>query len=1103
MKEFSFFEKCNFEEIKNLELEPLESLFENLEYLYIQYENDVEKINLIKKAYIFGKTVHQNQKRETGVLYFTHPVIVTLLMMPYKPSHELIIATLLHDTIEDFDDESIPILIKKKFGKIVLNIIDGVSKVSKKNLDKNTINILTLHKLFSFGSEDSRVLIIKIFDRLHNIITINGKKSIKKRLKKVEETMNIYIPAIEKLGLWQVKVLIENACMKALYNEKYEQHNNLLHHSKSIQKNVINSIKSIIQIPLNIYTKTYSMSYFLYKKENINYLPEKIFFVEILTSSKKRCYELLLLIRKMFPHKEETLKDYILHPKENGYRALHITSIIDSTYRIRIHILTKEMLEYNNSGIFCELRKNNYKLPFLSESSCNLLEKSSHKFISYLQGDVFIEKISVHNKEKGVILISKESTLLDIAILLYPNDFIYISKAYINNKEKDLYEKLKDNDIVNFTLGNKNSLDIKWIYYIKTPVAKEKLIEFLSLQKENKKLHIGYSILQKIFDDYNWGFVDNEINKYDELLLHFDLDTINDLYVYLAEGRILAHEIYIQILKIRKRNLSYAENLIYDFYNNLKYKKIFLSFESFINDFSELDNLVKKYCKKYNIDILKSEYQLDSGKIQGKLKIETFATEDKNNFLYALKYDPRINKVKILPSIYTFFIFFIFFALPVLFSFFVLNILVNGNEVSNIILYLSVLSVSFFNSIWYYYLTKYFNKTRYNSKVLLSFVVLNLIISIYYAYVFWIKEYDVYNLNFYFPLIVIIFSLILPVFFSKDENIIKEKQQKYSLEEYKEKQKQKIIGYLLRLGAVVIWGVEPLLFKYSSFSETSTANKVFLYSLGVVFSSLVLVFIYKFIEKYFKKNLLSKNLKIPFDKYLVTIILSSFLVTYFMSLSFNITSSTNYLILNNFSPIFALIIAFIFWRLEIPYLKNKISALLIFLVFFIGIIGVSSVLYDDFSNQSLSILGGIYALLAMIAEVILVISQIKYSKKISTYKGIILTGYIFLIISLTLLPFLFFQNLNISSSSILWGLLTGFLSGLAFSVNYEIFKRIDGFIAYLMLNLSIFISFFVEYIIFNEVKLTYYLILGAILTIGASIVAELINIQSEKKHIKY
>jgi guanosine-3',5'-bis(diphosphate) 3'-pyrophosphohydrolase len=1099
MKEISFFEKCSFEEIKNLELEPLEYLFENLEYLYIQYEKDIEKINLIKKAYIFGKTLHQNQKRETGVPYFTHPLIVSLLMMPYKPSHELIIATLLHDAIEDFDDESIPILIKKKFGKVILNIIDGVSKVSKKKLDKNTLNILTLHKLFSFGSEDSRVLIIKIFDRLHNIITINGKKSIKKRLKKVEETMNIYIPAIEKLGLWEIKVLLENACMKALYNHKYKEYINLLTHSKSIQSNIIKSIKSIIQIPFNLYAKSYSSSYFLYKRSNINYLPEKIFFIEILASSKKKCYEFLLLIRKMFPHEEGSLKDYILYPKENGYKALHITSIIDSTYKVRIHILTKDMSEYNNYGIFCELKNNNYKLPFLSESSCNVLEKSSHKFISYLKGDVFIEKISVHNKKKGSILISKESTLLDLAALLYPNNFQYISKSYINNKEKQLYEKLKDNDIVDFIIGEKNNLDIKWIYYIKTPFAKDKLIELLSLQKENKKIHIGYSILQKVFDDSKWGFVDNEINKYDELLLCFNLDTINDLYIHLAEGRILEHDIYIQILNIKQRNFSYIETFIFDLFSSLKSKRIYLLFESVSNDFSKVDNLLKKYCKKYNIDIVNSSYKLDSEKIIAKVKIETFLEEDKNNFLYSLKYDPRIEQVKILPSVYTFLIFFIFFILPVLFSLFILKILRNEEIASNILLYSSILSVSLLNSIWYFYLTKYFNKTRYNSKLLLSFVIINLLISAYYIYNFLLNKYDIYT--FYLILLAIVFSIILPVFFSKDENIIKENEKKYSLAEYKEKQKQKIIGYLLRFGAVIIWGIEPILFKYSAMSKTTIENKVFLYSLGVMISSIILIFIYKLIEKLFKKKYSPKTLNIPFDKHLFFIIFSSFLVTYFMSLSLNITTSTNYLILNNFAPIFALIIAFIFWRLEIPYLKNKTTALSIFLVFFIGIMGVTSVLYDDLFNKNLSILGGVYALMAMITEVLLVISQIRYSKKISTYNGIFLTGGIFFFITICLLPIVFYNNFNISLNIMIWGILTGFLSGLAFSANYEIFKRIDGFLAYLMLNLSIFISFFIEYLIFNEVKLTYYLILGFLLTIGASIVAEFINIKSEKKNI--
>jgi len=177
--EYSYLTEKEYENILELEKSSELELFERILRVYKTY-GPLENEKILREAFSFGQHIHRLQKRESGVPYFTHPLIVTLMMMKYSPSSDLIIATMLHDTIEDSEEEGTEAEVRSRFGEEVYTMIDGVSKVESVEQSKEQKNKETLKKLFSCAEKESRILVIKIIDRLHNIMTLSWKKDIKK-----------------------------------------------------------------------------------------------------------------------------------------------------------------------------------------------------------------------------------------------------------------------------------------------------------------------------------------------------------------------------------------------------------------------------------------------------------------------------------------------------------------------------------------------------------------------------------------------------------------------------------------------------------------------------------------------------------------------------------------------------------------------------------------------------------------------------------------------------------------------------------------------------------------------------------------------------------
>lgn len=302
-------------------------------------------------------------------------------------------------------------------------------------------------------------------------------------------------------------------------------------------------------------------------------------------------------------------------------------------------------------------------------------------------------------------------------------------------------------------------------------------------------------------------------------------------------------------------------------------------------------------------------------------------------------------------------------------------------------------------------------------------------------------------------------------------------------------------GYFLRSIAIIFFGLEVVFLKYTSLREVSSLMQTFLYSLGIFFSSIIFLYFYRKIFLRNKKYFSYKEIviKIPKDKYFFIIIVGNLSTAVLMATSLKIVESTTFIIINNLSPVFTLVLGILFYKNNI-ILKSKKSIMLMLCIFLISSIGSIIVSVGSESIKIGSMFGLGVSILTMVIESITIFSVMKYAEVTETDEGSVFTGLVFLLISILMLPFVFFEILNISFDSFFWGIFTGFLSGIAFILFYPISKRINKFLAYLLLNFAALVTFGAEYYL-GGIAFSYYLVVGAILIAFSSIFAEMQNIK--------
>ena len=460
----------------------------------------------LDKAFNFAVKAHQNQKRASGDPYSVHPIEVANILTELKLDSATITTGLLHDTIEDtFATYE---TIKDEFGDEVAELVNGVTKISvfENNAGSNS-KVENFRKLILATSKDIRVLLVKIADRLHNMRTIKAIPKIEKRQRIAQETMEIYAPLADRMGMHRIRDELEDLSFEILNNEARELIKNKLDEIKSDKKDLFESLSFELseilndnhinaeihgreKTPFSIWRKVQK------KRISLEQITDIIGF-RITLSTVDECYKTLGIFHKKWNCIPGKFKDYISSPKINGYKSLH-TSVIGSNKKpIEIQIRTHEMHEFAERGVASHWKyKSSEKFNFLSwkeydwlKDLVEIIEKNENPEHSYeyTKLQMFQENVFCFTPKGSVIKLPKDATPIDFAYAVHTKIGNTAIGCEINGNKSELQEILRNGDRVNIITSKNQSPSLHWIPTTKTGKARSAIRRYWHDKGEQKE----------------------------------------------------------------------------------------------------------------------------------------------------------------------------------------------------------------------------------------------------------------------------------------------------------------------------------------------------------------------------------------------------------------------------------------------------------------------------------------------------------------------------------------------------------------------------------------------------------------------------------------
>ena len=528
-----------------------------------RYKN-IDKQSLIKAFEIANKG-HKNQKRYSGEPYITHPLSVAIYLSDLSMDIETITSAILHDLIEDteitYDD------LKKEFGSTVADIVDGVTKLDKINYNsKEEAKADGIRKMVVAMSKDIRVLILKLADRLHNIQTIDYLDDWKKE-RIAEETLYVYAPLAHRLGLQNIKHVLEDISFEILFNKQNEEINNLIKKSNPDREKNINYALDVITNLLSDNSISADVSgrpkhnYSIYKKIINNGLSfneiNDLVGIRILTDDVKNCYTILGLIHANFQPVLGRFKDFISMPKFNLYQSLHTTVLTKDGQRMEIQIRTHDMHYRAEYGVAAHWKYKESPINDLQQWTDDLNSISDeypepNEFLSHMKLDLYDEEVFCLTPNGDVITLPNGATPVDFAFAVHTQVGEKLIGAKINNKLVSLGTSLKTGDTVEIltTKDNEKGPSRDWLNFVKTSRARSKIKSWHQKQMKDEDLQKGKQILNSWLDD-NQEVLNNS-NKEDilkELMNFYKYRNVETLYLNLGHGNIKIDNVGTRIRK--------------------------------------------------------------------------------------------------------------------------------------------------------------------------------------------------------------------------------------------------------------------------------------------------------------------------------------------------------------------------------------------------------------------------------------------------------------------------------------------------------------------------------------------------------------------------
>ena len=527
-----------------------------------------DQVNLVRRAYFYAEQAHDGQRRRSGEAYVTHPLAVANILADMHMDHQSLMAAMLHDVIEDTGIPKEALV--AQFGETVSELVDGVSKLTQMNFEtKAEAQAENFQKMAMAMARDIRVILVKLADRLHNMRTLEVLAGEKRR-RIAKETLEIYAPIANRLGMHSMRVEFEDLGFKAMHPMRSERIRAAVRRARGNRNEIVEKIEQSLIHCLardglegevvgrekhlfSIYKKMRG------KRKAFNEIMD-VYAFRIVVDKVDTCYRVLGAVHSLYKPLPGRFKDYIAIPKANGYQSLHTTLFGMHGVPIEIQIRTREMEEMANNGIAAH---------WLYKSDENDVPKGTHararqwvkgvlelqqragnslEFIESVKIDLFPDEVYVFTPKGRIMELPKGSTAVDFAYAVHTDVGNTCIACRVNRRLAPLSQALESGSTVEIVTAPGARPNPAWLNFVVTGKARTHIRHALKLQRRSESISLGERLLNKALTGFETSLDKISAERIRQVLAEYHVEFIEDLLEDIGLGNRMAYVIARRLL---------------------------------------------------------------------------------------------------------------------------------------------------------------------------------------------------------------------------------------------------------------------------------------------------------------------------------------------------------------------------------------------------------------------------------------------------------------------------------------------------------------------------------------------------------------------------
>ncbi|MDU9408419.1 MULTISPECIES: bifunctional GTP diphosphokinase/guanosine-3',5'-bis pyrophosphate 3'-pyrophosphohydrolase [Pseudomonas] len=527
-----------------------------------------DQVNLVRRAYFYAEQAHDGQRRRSGEAYVTHPLAVASILAEMHMDHQSLMAAMLHDVIEDTGIAKEAL--NAQFGETVAELVDGVSKLTQMNFEtKAEAQAENFQKMAMAMARDIRVILVKLADRLHNMRTLDAMPHEKSR-RIAKETLEIYAPIANRLGMHNMRVEFEDLGFKAMHPMRSERIRAAVRRARGNRKEIVAKIEESIQMCLqregmegevigrekhlySIYQKMRG------KRKAFNEIMD-VYAFRIIVDKVDTCYRVLGAVHNLYKPLPGRFKDYIAIPKANGYQSLHTTLFGMHGVPIEIQIRTREMEEMANNGIAAHwlYKSNEDEVPKGNHARARQWVKgvlelqqragNSLEFIESVKIDLFPDEVYVFSPKGRIMELPKGSTAVDFAYAVHTDVGNTCIACRINRRLAPLSQALESGSTVEIVTAPGARPNPAWLNFVVTGKARTHIRHALKQQRRSESINLGERLLNKVLASFDTHLEKISPERIQTVLGEYRQEVIEDLLEDIGLGNRMAYVVARRLL---------------------------------------------------------------------------------------------------------------------------------------------------------------------------------------------------------------------------------------------------------------------------------------------------------------------------------------------------------------------------------------------------------------------------------------------------------------------------------------------------------------------------------------------------------------------------